>query len=473
MINLKDPLCAPFHALVRRVSSSLQMFAATIVGIVVSESLVQHSTHAADNKTLAAQQSYKYKLGPLDKIRVKVFEWRPSRDEIFNWSPLNAEYMIGASGRVAFPLLGEISANGLTPAELAKSIGDRLQQRMGLAISPDTTIEVSEYRPFYIVGEVERPGAYPYRPGLTVLQAISISGGLRKRKQLDGLRLERESISSKGTLRLISRGIKVQLARKARLEAELKNAPRINFSTTLKSSTEITAQERRIFHARNEAYETQVNALDQLRQFLAKEVVSIIAQLKNHTRETALLKMELASVRALAKKGLTTTTRKLAMERNVMQLNSGRLRLDSRLSATKQEISRTGIVILDLQNKRRNDIVVELRKTRIKLRELEQQYNTEDRLLFETQFMAPRISSKKDHQSRDKLSMTVVRKTSSGSVQVVANELAFIQPDDTIKIEIPHQSGKLSQLFEFRKQTNQEMRRGNAPLRAGSGVVNQ
>ncbi|MEL7049883.1 MAG: polysaccharide biosynthesis/export family protein, partial [Pseudomonadota bacterium] len=70
-----------------------------------------------------------YRLGPQDKIRVQVFEWRPARDEIFAWDALNAEYSIGVSGNLALPLVGQIPADGKTTGELAASISTLLQQR--------------------------------------------------------------------------------------------------------------------------------------------------------------------------------------------------------------------------------------------------------------------------------------------------------------------------------------------------------
>ena len=118
-----------------------------------------------------------YKLGPQDKVSIKVYEWRASRDEIFEWTAFKADYIVSASGYLSLPLLGDVSANGLTTMELTRELGLRLKDRMGLVASPDVTVEVVQFRPFYIVGAVEKPGEYPYRPGLNVLEAFAIAGG--------------------------------------------------------------------------------------------------------------------------------------------------------------------------------------------------------------------------------------------------------------------------------------------------------
>jgi protein involved in polysaccharide export with SLBB domain len=168
-----------------------------------------------------------YTLGSLDKIRLKVFEWRASRDEIFEWTAFNAEYTVGAGGKISLPLIGDMAAAGKSPTELAQAIGQALRTRIGLAEPPSISVEVVQFRPFYIVGDVERPGEYAYRPGLTLLQAITIAGGMPRAKNLSPARLERESISTRGDLRLLEGDLVATMARKARLTSELQASDEI------------------------------------------------------------------------------------------------------------------------------------------------------------------------------------------------------------------------------------------------------
>ncbi|HRK19281.1 MAG TPA: polysaccharide biosynthesis/export family protein, partial [Hyphomicrobiaceae bacterium] len=145
-----------------------------------------------------------YMLGTADRVRIRVFEWRPARDEVHEWSALNSEYAIGANGRVSMPLIGEVAASGITTADLAKAIGLRLKTRMGLADAPDIAVEVTQYRPFYLSGYVEKPGEYPYRPGLNVGQALALGGGLLRTGEFGAQRLDRELIQTSGDLVLVS-----------------------------------------------------------------------------------------------------------------------------------------------------------------------------------------------------------------------------------------------------------------------------
>lgn len=159
----------------------------------------------APMKILAADASKEarppYRLGPQDKVLIKVYEWRPSRDEIYEWTAFKAEYVVNASGSLSLPLLGEVPADGLTVPELSSDLGLRLRDKMGLAASPDVTVEVVQFRPFFIVGAVDKPGEYPYRPGLTVLGAYAIAGG---RARNAPIRLEREAIATRGDLEFMT-----------------------------------------------------------------------------------------------------------------------------------------------------------------------------------------------------------------------------------------------------------------------------
>ncbi|RWK45824.1 MAG: sugar ABC transporter substrate-binding protein, partial [Mesorhizobium sp.] len=99
---------------------------------------------------------------------------------------------------------------------------------VGLARKPNTAVEIVQFRPFYVVGKVTQSGEFPYRPGLTVLQALSIAGGLRTREDRDA-RFEREVIQGQGDVSLLRLSEASLLARKARLEAELSHASDIQF----------------------------------------------------------------------------------------------------------------------------------------------------------------------------------------------------------------------------------------------------
>lgn len=111
-----------------------------------------------------------YRLGAGDAVRIIVFGQKQ----------LSTTYLIGDSGMVDLPLAGPIHAAGRTPADLAHAVAARLRQR-GMLLHPSVSAEVETYRPVYVLGEVNKPGAYPYRAGMTVLTAVSLAGGFTYR----------------------------------------------------------------------------------------------------------------------------------------------------------------------------------------------------------------------------------------------------------------------------------------------------
>ena len=119
---------------------------------------------------LPHQASGAYRLGAGDALIIRVYDQ----------SQLSGEFSINDGGSVDLPLIGGVQAAGLSTSELAASIARALQDSH-LILKPSVAVEVSSYRPFYILGEVSRPGQYPFRPDMTVLTAISIAGGFTDR----------------------------------------------------------------------------------------------------------------------------------------------------------------------------------------------------------------------------------------------------------------------------------------------------
>ncbi len=115
-----------------------------------------------------AQNNAEYPLGPGDKIRVSVF----------NEPDLTRDVQVSADGKITYPLIGEINADGKTLPALADSIADALKTYLRQA---RVTAEIVEYRPFSIIGEVKSPGSYPYSPNLTVIDAVARAGGFSDR----------------------------------------------------------------------------------------------------------------------------------------------------------------------------------------------------------------------------------------------------------------------------------------------------
>ena len=109
-----------------------------------------------------------YQLGSGDRISITVF----------GESELSMEVRVGSSP-MSYPFLGEVELRGRSVKQIEEQIREGL--RGDYLIEPRVSISVIQYRPFFISGEVARPGGYPFQPGLTLRQAISLGGGLTER----------------------------------------------------------------------------------------------------------------------------------------------------------------------------------------------------------------------------------------------------------------------------------------------------
>lgn len=113
-------------------------------------------------------ETAEYRLGPGDQIRITVF----------NEPDLTGPFTVGSQGTIAYPLVGSIRAGGLTIPEFTQA----LQTALGEYVrSPSVAVEITNYRPFFILGEVQRPGTYAYSANLTVPNAVATAGGFTYR----------------------------------------------------------------------------------------------------------------------------------------------------------------------------------------------------------------------------------------------------------------------------------------------------
>jgi polysaccharide biosynthesis/export protein len=118
----------------------------------------------------SARTSYgQYALRPSDQLRIKVY----------NEDSISGDYQVDSAGFISIPLAGRVRAGGRTTAQLEQAIASQLNR--GVIKNPRVNVQISSHAPFYIHGEVKRAGEFPYRPGLTVSDAVATAGGFTYR----------------------------------------------------------------------------------------------------------------------------------------------------------------------------------------------------------------------------------------------------------------------------------------------------
>jgi polysaccharide biosynthesis/export protein ExoF len=397
---------------------------------------------------LPALADVAYRLGPRDKLRLKVNEWRAARGEVHEWEALNGDYTVSAAGTVSIPLVGEVRASSLTPAELSEAVAERLRGVAGLLQKPSASVEVAEYRPFFITGHVERPGEFPYRPGLTVLQAVSIAGGLYRLPDPGILRFGRDALQGRGELRTMETERLALLARRERLQAEIASQPEISFSAELAGIqgdalvAQILGEERQIFASRRAALASQVAALQQTQKLFAQEVAVLKEKTVALERQLALAKRELEGVTGLVSRGLAVTSRQLTLEQNAAQFQSQQLDLSLAMLRANQEISRSERTVLDLQNQRRTEALDLLRETQNRIAALGERMSAARNLVFEAEITAPQLAVSRATDPARHPTYSILRSTGGQVTAEQVTEADAVLPGDVVKVEraIPTQA---------------------------------
>ena len=153
-----------FRSIILMATLAMFMFATACQSAgTVSRQVTDPSTPAQTQSNIA------YTLGTGDKLRINVF----------GQPELSGEFVVDGTGAISLPLIGQVTAIGLSTQELETTIAANLSN--GFLLEPRVSAEVINYRPFYILGEVGRPGEYPFNSGLTVLNAVAAAGGFTYR----------------------------------------------------------------------------------------------------------------------------------------------------------------------------------------------------------------------------------------------------------------------------------------------------
>jgi polysaccharide biosynthesis/export protein len=158
-------------------------FALSLI-VLAASGISPRYTASAQQQQLQPPTANTYILGPNDRVRVKVY----------GEPDITGEYEVDSTGQISVPLAGHIGAEGLTTRQLEGAIASALAK--GIVRDPRVNVEVALYRPYYILGEVKKGGEYPYRLGLTVLDAVASAGGFTYRANENKVYLRRAGASA-------------------------------------------------------------------------------------------------------------------------------------------------------------------------------------------------------------------------------------------------------------------------------------
>jgi polysaccharide biosynthesis/export protein ExoF len=392
---------------------------------------------------LSVASAAEYRLGPSDKLAIKVVEWQAAEGTFRDWPSLAGEYTVSPSGTLSIPFGGEIQAGGKTTSEVSSELSKALQQKLGLVVPPEASVQVSEFRPIFVTGDVQSPGKHPFSPDVTVMKAVSLSGGLRRSTEANQ-RFEREFVNARGSYDVLVTERDRLLVRRARLQAELANSAAISRPPDLSASAtpqKLLAEETAIMQSRKNALDLQLNAMDELKKLYSSEIASLEKKMTVQSRQMELMRKELANIGGLADKGLVVSSRVMALETAAADLESKLLDLGTASLRAKQEISKANQSATNLENGRKAELAAELQKTEASLDENRLRISMYKDLMTE---VAVSSSTLLDIGNTfvPSVQYTVVRLQNGEPSEIPANENTSLIPGDVIRVVITHERPK-------------------------------
>lgn len=377
-----------------------------------------------------------YQLGAGDVLQIRVVEWQTIEGTFRDWSSVNGEYTVGPTGNLAVPLLGELPSAGKTTAEMASEIGSMLQQKLGLADKPDASVGIAEYRPIFISGVVQAPGKYPFIPGLTVLKATTVAGGLQ-RDASASQRFERDFISAQGSYAVSVAAQRRLVVKRARIAAEVEGKPGFDLPPELAADDSIgtiVADEQAIMTARQNKLSLQLKALVDLRALLESEIGSLEKKKASQQSQLELAEKEMSSVGSLADQGLVVNTRVIQVKKSIAEVQSSLLDIDTSILRARQDINKAEQDAINFQNTHDSDLAIERQQVEAELNETNLKLATQQGLMGEAIRQSPQTQGDLGIETR--MSYLLVRTTDGKAVEMEADENTPLLPGDVIKVSV-------------------------------------
>ncbi|EPE96493.1 polysaccharide biosynthesis/export family protein [Rhizobium grahamii] len=382
-----------------------------------------------------------YLLGPQDVLRIRVYEWRPSTGAPFEWVPLTGEFVISAAGNLSLPIIGTVPAAGKTLEQVSESIGTRLQNQVGLQKRPNASVEISAYRPFFVTGLVATPGKYSFSPGLTVVQAVSMAGGVGP-VDTNIISLQRDALTGRGEMRALEAERLELVARQARIDAILDNVPEIRFPDELTSRkaepgiARMLTEEEALFETRLRSMETEIGSLNQAKVLAANQISALKEKAVSLAKQIDLANKDLGSVNKLVQQGLTVSARQLGANQNLADLESRNLDVSLAILKTQQDLAKVDQDIGDVRNRYRINALTEAAELRDRFASNAKKMQTAGDLLRNLEVRAPAaIAALEEDKDTYAFTTSINRVVNGSNESLIVDDNDPVLPGDVIRVE--------------------------------------
>ena len=329
------------------------------------------ATEQSAGTEVTTEASEDYRLAPGDRVALLVFD-EPQ---------LSGNFVVGGSGELLLPLAGAIDVAGLTLAEAQERVQKRLAD--GILVSPTVSLHVAGYRPFYIFGNVKKPGSYSFQFGQSVRAALARAGG---QGRLTSAAMS-DYVMAEERVRLLENRSLGLIVRKLRLVAEQNDAPSFNIPQLVGYGAGgekiglFYAAENDVFESEMASLRSRLNLLEKQGPRFETEKNALIEQLANQRRRLTFVRNRVDELSDYRKKGLVRTDVLNEQQREEAYAFAEVAKLEAGLAALDRQMGDLDIRIEDAKAGFKREVMKDLHETVQNLREIEVTLQTSRELL--------------------------------------------------------------------------------------------
>ena len=386
-----------------------------------------------------AQESQGYRLAPGDRVAVRVLSWNALTVQFETYDALAGTFALDPNGQLALPLLGPVDAAGVTPGVLSEQLAELYRGRLGLADAPSVTVEIAEFGPVFVLGDVARPGQYDYAPRLNVIQAFALAGGTYRLAETQQGALS-NAIRAAGSLEEIGIDLARERMTLARLEAEMNEAesfPMPEVPSHPEGSTAqeaLYAQELGLFESRQARIETALESLREERVLHETEVSSLQEKLGGIERQLELMRESVGNMETLRERGLARSPALVDLQRTQIELEARELDAQTGLFRARQQISELERDANDLLTGRRLQVLQELQTSQSQIDRLETRRDMTRQLLAGAEILL--AEEEEEGEAQSSLEFVILRDDGSGQRRIPATESTLLEPRDVLRVTV-------------------------------------
>ncbi|RFZ86971.1 exopolysaccharide biosynthesis protein [Shinella sp. WSJ-2] len=386
----------------------------------------------AASVTPASAQNQGYTVASGDVLRVTVY----------GDPGLSGSFPIGTDGTIGYPLLGNVAVTGKGVDEVRQAIDAGLKEHIA---NLSVAVVVEAYAPVFVVGEVQKPGRYEFRPGMIALELFALGGGQKEvlaQGDNAGVRLAglRQDYADLG-VQLLGQDVK-----RVRLEAELIGQP-FTYLPSEEIGTpdprivrQVVDAERTLFELRRATLDAELKSLEQQKLGYLDEIDTLEKSGKLRDGELTLLDEDVKLAQSMVERGLTPKTQLRDKQREISATNRDVLEFGSFLARARQNLTVIDGRLKSLRGQRRGEVAAELRELNIDILRLRR------KMTYSLQAMAEAgiAFDKKDGTRQAAYRFSAVRLVDGKYSEVTVGQTDPVRAGDILRVSLDLDEGDVA-----------------------------